>query len=200
VGGTVRCFLASSGSPAVRATARTGTSPADDTRFGSSNTAEVARGVWQSCIYEMPSFWLKLDPEEVRFSQRVRAFSLHDALTPPSSPVDRGLAHGTWQAILVAARATASTRGGDSAPRLQPLSSLARFVNGRAFTKDATGTGKMVVRIAELNSGPGASTVYNEIDVDGTNLARTGDLLFAWSGSHCGAMVSARGDRQPAHL
>lgn len=31
-----------------------GTSPADDTRFGSSNTAEVARAVWQSCIYEMP--------------------------------------------------------------------------------------------------------------------------------------------------
>lgn len=93
------------------------------------------------------------------------------------------LADGTWQAILGAARATASTQDGDSAPRLQPLSSLARFVNGRAFTKDATGTGRMVVRIAELNSGPGASTVYNEIDVHGDNLARPGDLLFAWSGS-----------------
>ena len=51
--GTLRCS-ASSCSPAVRAKASTGTSPADDTRFGSSNTAEVAAGVWQSCIYEMP--------------------------------------------------------------------------------------------------------------------------------------------------
>jgi len=52
--GTLTCCWARSWSPAERASARTGTSPADDTRFGSSNTAEVARGVWQSCIYEMP--------------------------------------------------------------------------------------------------------------------------------------------------
>ncbi|MBA5846406.1 restriction endonuclease subunit S [Gordonia amicalis] len=64
-----------------------------------------------------------------------------------------------------------------------PLSSLARFVNGRAYTKNATGTGRVVVRIAELNSGLGASTVYNEIDVPDDNIARPGDLLFAWSGS-----------------
>lgn len=64
-----------------------------------------------------------------------------------------------------------------------PLSSLARFVNGRAYTKDATGTGRVVVRIAELNSGVGASTVWNDIEVPDDNLARPGDLLFAWSGS-----------------
>lgn len=64
-----------------------------------------------------------------------------------------------------------------------PLSSLARFVNGRAFTKGASGTGRVVVRIAELNSGIGGSTVYNDIEVDDDNLARPGDLLFAWSGS-----------------
>lgn len=64
-----------------------------------------------------------------------------------------------------------------------PLSSLARFVNGRAFTKDATGTGRVVVRIAELNSGIGSSTVYNDIEVPEDHLARPGDLLFAWSGS-----------------
>lgn len=63
------------------------------------------------------------------------------------------------------------------------LSSLARFVNGRAFTKDATGTGRVVVRIAELNSGIGGSTVYNDINVAEEHLARPGDLLFAWSGS-----------------
>jgi type I restriction enzyme S subunit len=66
---------------------------------------------------------------------------------------------------------------------LQPLSSIATFVNGKAFTKDATGTGRMVVRIAELNSGPGASTIYNEIEVPAEHIAAPGDLLFAWSGS-----------------
>ena len=65
----------------------------------------------------------------------------------------------------------------------RPLSELARFVNGRAYTKNATGAGRVVIRIAELNSGIGGSTVYNELDVPDDNLARPGDLLFAWSGS-----------------
>jgi type I restriction enzyme, S subunit len=64
-----------------------------------------------------------------------------------------------------------------------PLSSVAKFVNGRAFTKDATGSGRMVIRIAEINSGPGPSTVYNDIEVPSVHLARPGDVLFAWSGS-----------------
>ncbi len=64
-----------------------------------------------------------------------------------------------------------------------PLSSLARFVNGKPFTKNATGSGRVVIRIAELNSGIGGSTVYNEIDVPDDHVARPGDLLFAWSGS-----------------
>jgi len=66
---------------------------------------------------------------------------------------------------------------------LRPMSSLARFVNGKAFTKEASGTGRVVIRIAELNSGLGGSTVYNDIDVADDHLARPGDLLFAWSGS-----------------
>ena len=41
----------------------------------------------------------------------------------------------------------------------------------------------MVIRIAEINSGPGASTVYNDIDLPDVHLARPGDVLFAWSGS-----------------
>jgi type I restriction enzyme S subunit len=65
----------------------------------------------------------------------------------------------------------------------QPLSAAAEFINGRAFTKGATGTGRMVVRIAEINSGPGSSTVYNDIEVPDQHLVRPGDLLFAWSGS-----------------
>lgn len=63
------------------------------------------------------------------------------------------------------------------------LSDTAEFINGRAFTKDATGTGRMVIRIAEINSGPGNSTVYNDIEVPDGHLARPGDVLFAWSGS-----------------
>lgn len=65
----------------------------------------------------------------------------------------------------------------------RPLSSLAQFVNGKAFTKGASGTGRVVIRIAELNSGLGGSTVYNDIEVTDQHLARPGDLLFAWSGS-----------------
>ncbi len=60
--GTLRCVWASSWSPADRASASTGTSPADDTRFGSSNTAEVAPSVWQSCIYEMPFVLVEFGP------------------------------------------------------------------------------------------------------------------------------------------
>ena len=40
--GTLRCSWASSHSPARSASANTGTSPAADTRFGSSNNAESA--------------------------------------------------------------------------------------------------------------------------------------------------------------
>ena len=43
--GTDRCVSARSASPASSATPNTGTSPADDTRFGSSNTAAVAARV-----------------------------------------------------------------------------------------------------------------------------------------------------------
>lgn len=64
-----------------------------------------------------------------------------------------------------------------------PLSAVARFVNGKPFTKSASGTGRVVIRIAELNSGLGASTVYNDIEVADEHIARPGDILFAWSGS-----------------
>ncbi len=70
-----------------------------------------------------------------------------------------------------------------SAAEPVPLTEVAEFVNGQAFTKDASGSGRVVVRIAELNSGIGPSTVYNDIHVPEKHLARPGDLLFAWSGS-----------------
>lgn len=64
-----------------------------------------------------------------------------------------------------------------------PVSSLATFVNGGAYTNGASGAGRMVLRIAELNGGPGASTVYNDIDVPDDKTARPGDILMSWSGS-----------------
>ena len=64
-----------------------------------------------------------------------------------------------------------------------PLSKTADFVNGKAFTKGASGTGRVVIRIAELNSGIGGSTVYSDAEVEDKHIARAGDLLFAWSGS-----------------
>ena len=77
---------------------------------------------------------------------------------------------------------------------MRPLSSVAEFVNGRAFTKNATGAGRMVIRIAEINSGPGGSTVYNDIQVPDVHLAQSGDVLFAWSGS----LIVARWYREEA--
>lgn len=67
--------------------------------------------------------------------------------------------------------------------RAGSIADLARYVNGRNFTKNASGTGRMVVRIAELNSGPGGSTVYNDVNAEPENVVHPGDLLFAWSGS-----------------
>jgi len=64
-----------------------------------------------------------------------------------------------------------------------PLSSAAEFVNGRAFTKGASGTGRVVVRIAELNGGISGSTVFSDAIVDDKHVAQPGDILFAWSGS-----------------
>ena len=63
------------------------------------------------------------------------------------------------------------------------LTDIADFVNGRAFTKDATGTGRVVIRIAELNNGLGGSTVYNDIKAKEENTAYPGDVLMSWSGS-----------------
>jgi type I restriction enzyme S subunit len=60
---------------------------------------------------------------------------------------------------------------------------LARYVNGKNFTRGASGSGRMVVRIAELNSGPGASTIYSDVLAPQENIVRPGDLLFSWSGS-----------------
>ncbi|MDA2946269.1 MAG: restriction endonuclease subunit S [Actinomycetota bacterium] len=57
------------------------------------------------------------------------------------------------------------------------------LINGGAYTKGADGSGRMVIRIKELNSGPSESTVYSSITVPDNKTAYPGDVLFAWSGS-----------------
>lgn len=88
-----------------------------------------------------------------------------------------------WQAKLAQLMSCAKSERLPNGWQKRPLSKLANFINGGAFTKNASGSGRMVVRIAELNGGPGSSTVYSDIAVDERHLARPGDLLFAWSGS-----------------
>ena len=63
------------------------------------------------------------------------------------------------------------------------LDDIARFVNGRAFTKDACGSGRPILRIKELNNGVSGATPRAELDAADDNIARHHDLLFSWSGS-----------------
>lgn len=64
-----------------------------------------------------------------------------------------------------------------------PIAALARYVNGKAFTKYGNDRGRMVIRIAELRSGPSGSTVYTDHEAESDFMAYPGDILFAWSGS-----------------
>ena len=62
-----------------------------------------------------------------------------------------------------------------------PVADLAAYVNGGAYTKHATGSGRLVIRIAELSSGVGPSSKYAEIDAPPERTAYPGDILFSWS-------------------
>lgn len=53
------------------------------------------------------------------------------------------------------------------------LTSIARFVNGRAFTKHANGAGRPILRIRELNSGLSDSTPYSDVEAEDDNIAGT---------------------------
>lgn len=67
--------------------------------------------------------------------------------------------------------------------RAGSLTDLARFVNGKAFTKYANGEGRPIIRIRELNGGVDDTTPSSDIDAVDDYLARDDDILFAWSGS-----------------
>ena len=80
-----------------------------------------------------------------------------------------------WHGIVRDALADAS----ESAP----LSELADFVNGKNFTKGASGRGRPVIRTPEVRRGPEAGTMRSDVDAADENIAREGDTLFVWSGS-----------------
>jgi type I restriction enzyme S subunit len=85
------------------------------------------------------------------------------------------LAEELWRTVLTAAIADVSER--------TALSSLAQFVNGRNFTKDASGTGLPVIRTPEVRTGPSPSTIRNDVEATNDRIANAGDILFVWSGS-----------------
>lgn len=80
-----------------------------------------------------------------------------------------------WRAIVSGALADAT--------EFTPLSRLADFVNGKNFTKGASGRGRPVIRTSEVRRGPDAGTVRSDSDAADENIAREGDMLFVWSGS-----------------
>jgi type I restriction enzyme S subunit len=67
--------------------------------------------------------------------------------------------------------------------RVGALTDLARFVNGKAFTKHANGCERPILRISELNGGVDESTPLSDIEAQDDFIARFDDILFAWSGS-----------------
>lgn len=71
----------------------------------------------------------------------------------------------------------------DHAVGAAPLSALAEFVNGRNFTKDASGTGRPVIRTPEVRQGPQTATVRSDVTTKDVHIAQLGDILFVWSGS-----------------
>jgi type I restriction enzyme S subunit len=63
------------------------------------------------------------------------------------------------------------------------LTGIARFINGRAFTKLGDDEGRPIVRIKELNNGVSGATPRAGVEASNDNVARHHDLLFSWSGS-----------------
>lgn len=63
------------------------------------------------------------------------------------------------------------------------LTELAAFVNGKAFTKEANGQGRPILRIKELKAGVSDATPWSDVDAPEEHVARHHDILFAWSGS-----------------
>jgi len=67
--------------------------------------------------------------------------------------------------------------------QVKSINDIAYYINGKAFTKLSTPTGKMIIKIAELKNGIGSTTKYYDGPVSSENTAYFDDILFAWSAS-----------------
>ena len=76
--GTVSHSSARSRKPIRSASATAGTNPADAIRFGSSNAADSAAGVWHSCISEMPSWVRRTETSQSPYCPPEGHFRCHD--------------------------------------------------------------------------------------------------------------------------
>jgi type I restriction enzyme S subunit len=147
--------------------------------FESPKTIESIRGVLNTTVQatlnlsDLKQIPIPIPPEPVRLGIEEVVGALDDKIAANTKVIATAnqLSHTVFLSM---------SRSGS---QLIALSDTAKFVNGKAFTKNASETGRVVIRISELNSGISGSTVYNDIEVDEQHLARPGDLLFAWSGS-----------------
>ncbi len=67
--------------------------------------------------------------------------------------------------------------------RVGSLNDLGRYVNGKAFTKEANDRGRPIIRIRELNGGIDDGTPRSDVEASEDHIAFANDILFAWSGS-----------------
>lgn len=88
---TVNRPRASRSTPVRRASRSIETRPADDTRFGSSKTADNAPGACFNCSYEMPLRSVEQLPIQSLFFSIREIFPRHRTRSNPTRSVDRGL-------------------------------------------------------------------------------------------------------------
>ena len=66
--------------------------------------------------------------------------------------------------------------------KMQPLSALADYHNGRAFKpEDWSKKGLPILRIAQINNPSQETDYYSGLDILDKHLIRKGDLIFSWS-------------------
>lgn len=83
------------------------------------------------------------------------------------------------EAIAVRFRRLASDVAGEQVP----LTKIARFINGKAFTKHAGLTGRPILRIKEMQGGVTDTTPLADLQAKSDNTVFFDDLLFSWSGT-----------------
>jgi type I restriction enzyme S subunit len=148
-------------------------------RLSASDVREAIEGLHVGSL--IPHF-KKGDFDKLRF--KVHPLPEQRRISAVLSSLDDLIEHNRAQVEALNQLWRSIVRSGLASGRDQvKLSDLARFVNGRNFTKHASGVGLPVIRTPEVRNGPSASTVRSDIEAADDNVARLGDILFVWSGS-----------------